>query len=518
MANRSEFKQMRSLMIEKKIPFYVYKSVNTGITICFAETKGPYVSGYFNINHANEMFSDRLPRVLEHLIFTGSEKYPYYGTLDKWRERCRATFSSESSHYYTYYQVTTPTTEEFLYLLPVYLDHIFYPTLTKSAFLTEIHHINGKGEDAGKFYCKQKSVDPTLEFIVMRDTVRAIFKNNDCHLFEMLNDDDMRYFRDYDDKTMKWYHKKFFTPNNLTIFIAGQVKHDTIFKALMPLVQKLISQEPYYGEYDQRINTQIYVIYPCTSTNIVMSFIWQEPSLVNEIYKKLGCYILWSYIVRNGSIQNIFNESRVIENAKVCLCADFHTSVFNLQFIGNEGDMLKRHFSSRILDQLKMTMKWSLLKVLSKFHENGVNMETIRIEIDNINNNVLSSLKNEDSQYLANIVFNYIRFGEDTNALDEMCNILHNLKKLKVEPQSFWINLFEKYFVNQPMITFVKSLEEKEMEKYIQRDEERIKEQIEELGPDGLKQKEMELQEAIREIEKPIPEEVLANMPIPRTF
>lgn len=79
-----------------------------------------------------------------------------------------------------------------------------------------------------------------------------------------------------------------------------------------------------------------------------MSFIWQEPSLVNEIYKKLGCYILWSYIVRNGSIQNIFNESRVIENAKVCLCADFHTSVFNLQFIGNEGDMLKRHFSSRI--------------------------------------------------------------------------------------------------------------------------------------------------------------------------
>lgn len=63
--------------------------------------------------------------------------------------------------------------------------------------------------------------------------------------------DDMRYFRDYDDKTMKWYHKKFFTPNNLTIFIAGQVKHDTIFKALMPLVQKLISQEPYYGEYDQ---------------------------------------------------------------------------------------------------------------------------------------------------------------------------------------------------------------------------------------------------------------------------
>lgn len=55
MENRGEFEQMRSLMIEDTIPFYVYKSVTTGITICFAETEGPLVSGYFNINHGKTL-------------------------------------------------------------------------------------------------------------------------------------------------------------------------------------------------------------------------------------------------------------------------------------------------------------------------------------------------------------------------------------------------------------------------------------------------------------------------------
>lgn len=34
-------------------------------------------------------------------------------------------------------------------LLPVYLDHLLFPTLSDAAFLTEIHHVNADGMDAG---------------------------------------------------------------------------------------------------------------------------------------------------------------------------------------------------------------------------------------------------------------------------------------------------------------------------------------------------------------------------------
>lgn len=39
---------------------------------------------------------------------------------------------------------------------------------------------------------------------------------------------------------VRQYHKDFYRPENLTIFIAGQVKHADVFQALMPLEQKII--------------------------------------------------------------------------------------------------------------------------------------------------------------------------------------------------------------------------------------------------------------------------------------
>jgi Zn-dependent M16 (insulinase) family peptidase len=53
---------------------------------------------------------------------------------------------------HTCYTLTTAGTEGFRRLLPVYMDHILYPTLTDSGFYTEVHHINGEGEDAGYVY------------------------------------------------------------------------------------------------------------------------------------------------------------------------------------------------------------------------------------------------------------------------------------------------------------------------------------------------------------------------------
>lgn len=50
---------------------------------------------------------------------------------------------------HTAYTVTTVGADGFLILLPVYLEHILYPTLTDSGFVTEVHHINGEGENAG---------------------------------------------------------------------------------------------------------------------------------------------------------------------------------------------------------------------------------------------------------------------------------------------------------------------------------------------------------------------------------
>ena len=44
----------------------------------------------------------------------------------------------------------------FLHILPVYLDHILYPNLREEDYLTEVHHINGEGQDAGVVYSEMQ--------------------------------------------------------------------------------------------------------------------------------------------------------------------------------------------------------------------------------------------------------------------------------------------------------------------------------------------------------------------------
>lgn len=50
---------------------------------------------------------------------------------------------------HTCYTLETAGEEGFLNLLPVYIDHILYPTITESAFITEVHHITQEGKNAG---------------------------------------------------------------------------------------------------------------------------------------------------------------------------------------------------------------------------------------------------------------------------------------------------------------------------------------------------------------------------------
>ena len=57
---------------------------------------------------------------------------------------------------HTCYTLMTAGHEGFLSVLPIYLHHILYPTLSDAAYLTEVHHVNGKGDNAGVVYCEMQ--------------------------------------------------------------------------------------------------------------------------------------------------------------------------------------------------------------------------------------------------------------------------------------------------------------------------------------------------------------------------
>ena len=78
--------------------------------------------------------------------------------LDLFANRCLAQGTNawtDTDH--TCYTMTTAGSEGFLNLLPIYLDHVLYPTLTDAGYSTEVHHVNGEGEDAGVVYCEMQA-------------------------------------------------------------------------------------------------------------------------------------------------------------------------------------------------------------------------------------------------------------------------------------------------------------------------------------------------------------------------
>ncbi|CAG8476237.1 27765_t:CDS:2 [Dentiscutata erythropus] len=145
----SNFKVIRTIETKFGISVIKCKSNRTGLSAVLVDVEAPMVSGFFAIpTEATD--DDGCPHTLEHLVFLGSELYPYKGVLDTLANRAFAQGTNawtETDH--TCYTITTAGSEGFLRLLPIYVDHILYPTLTESGHYTEVHHINGNGEDAG---------------------------------------------------------------------------------------------------------------------------------------------------------------------------------------------------------------------------------------------------------------------------------------------------------------------------------------------------------------------------------
>src|SRR5882724_4431388 len=133
------FKKIYSVTGDGDVVANKYQSEETGMQAVIAQVAGPIVNGY--LTFATEAHDDDgIPHTLEHLCFMGSEDYPYKGVLDLVANRCLASGSNAWTDVdHTAYTCSHAGMDGFLQLLPIYLDHVLYPTLTEAAFTTEVH-------------------------------------------------------------------------------------------------------------------------------------------------------------------------------------------------------------------------------------------------------------------------------------------------------------------------------------------------------------------------------------------
>ncbi|XP_078049942.1 uncharacterized protein C05D11.1 [Augochlora pura] len=514
MESKNGFQCVHRLKIDDTVPVYVYKSTNTGVTVCIAEVDGPVVSGYFSF--ATEADNDDgLPHTLEHLIFLGSECYPYRGVLDLWANRCLASGTNASTFVdTTHYTMTTAGSEGFLSLMPVYLDHILYPTLLDSAYVTEVHHIDGKGEDAGVVYCEMQGIEQTAECLVYTELSRAIFPGHCC--YKSVTGGALKNFREStNNEKVRQYHKDFYRPENLTLIIVGQIKHDVVFEALLSIEEKIMlkgSRDSFKKPWQSPVpalleSKDIDVFYPCDDEdNGIINVGWQGPSVVNEIYNVNACDLLLKYLTDTSvsPLQKTFLEITDPYASNVTYFSErYSVSVLCLGF-----ENVPKSKISLVKDQL--------LETLNDVHKNGIDMKRMKTLAHRSILERLSWLERSPHDTVAMIMIKHLLYGKDEDLVRRV-NQIEDLKKLEMEPESFWLDLLKKCFLDTPMV-FVKGIPSLEKQRELtEKEKERVAKQIKELGEEGLRLKQKELEDAIANNNVPVPDELLDSVPIPST-
>lgn len=192
-----------------------------GLSLVYSQADSPIIKCTLCIRTPVDD-NNGLPHILEHLIFFGSKTYPYKGYLDNLACRWLSSGTNALTEWdHTCYEVACASgTGSICNILPVFLDHILFPTLPQSAFYTEVHHLDGKGQDAGVLYNELREREYDKDLLLQENTLRCLFPH--CESF--CAEGKLKNIRDNVNlELVRQYHSTFYHPGNIRIIIVGSI-------------------------------------------------------------------------------------------------------------------------------------------------------------------------------------------------------------------------------------------------------------------------------------------------------
>lgn len=485
------------------IPVKKYVSANTGLKLYVCNINGPVVEGYFSL--ATEAFDDDgLPHTLEHMIFLGSEDYPYSGIMDLLANKVYASGTNAWTDVdNTTYTLSTAEKSGFLQLLPIYLDHIFYPLLNESGYVTEVYHINGDGEDSGVVYSEMQSVENEDESVVTRALHRAMYSDVECgYRYEtggiMKN---LRTSTSY--QKVCDYHKKFYRPDNMAIIVAGQIDDKELIDVLNNFEKKLLTKNPERLKLSERPfskpisplteNIEQTVYFPCDeekTSNGLVQVAWRGPKIAD--LKQVIALDLLLYYLTDSSISPL--HSHFINKMSYCnkisyRIEEFRESFASIDFLNAQLehlDIIKSQLAQLIDDLIEKKIPFDMNRMLN----------IIKMKISDIHD----KLEDSPHETISQLCIGDFLYGnlDNENNFKQKFSQHKIFEALESESESFWLNVADKYLKSHS-VTIIGKPCEKLMRSNGAEDQLRIDERKKNLGKKGLKELRVKVENAINQ-------------------
>ncbi|KAH7883663.1 Metalloenzyme, LuxS/M16 peptidase-like protein [Phlebopus sp. FC_14] len=504
-----------------------WQSRVTGLTVVHLDYEAPLVNGYFVV--ATEIFNDSgCPHTLEHLVFMGSEKYPYKGIIDHLANRGFSNGTNawtDNDHTGKAYTASTAGEQGFLQLLPIYLDHILYPTMTKAAFLTEVHHISPKGEDAGVVYSEMQGRENTSGDLMALRAQRTLYPPGSAYRSE--TGGLMEALRTLSVEQIRGYHNTYYVPHNMSLIVTGRLSSGT--KSLLSVIQERV--EPSIVSHGQNNGPRPGgwkrpFMETASANRLPIKRIVKETVEFPEKDESQGELIL----TYNGPAPTAFLERKALDILSTYLTSS-PVAPLNKEYVEIESPLCSYIYFSEDTRATMVDLPIYIGSIPAEHLENfdeRLNASFRRIAAEGIDMARMSMVINRDERQLRSklesakgdtfsgtVITDFLYGAQDGSDLHSALDEINHYNTLRAWTSAQWTGLLTKYFIDPPYVMIRGKPSSSLAEKLEQDEKARLTAQVERLGPEGLAKAEAELEAAKAKHEQPIPKEVLTSFPVP---
>ncbi|KAK6102595.1 Peptidase M16 inactive domain family protein [Brugia pahangi] len=491
------------------IPLVIYTSNCSKLRVAIAETPGPLVKGL--ISFVTEALDNNgLPHTLEHLIFMGSKKYPYKGVLDLIANRCMASGTNAfTAQDHTAYELTTVGSDGFLKILPIYIDHLLSPTLTDAQFMTEVHHINGKGENAGVVYSEMQEYESEMSNIVSWKRKELFYPEYNPYRVET-GGRLAALRKTCNMEKIRRYHHDFYHISNMFVTVCGSIDHSKLLQILSSIEETSQQRVPHLFNKPFRNTMLVFtesqerqIVCPSEDEKLgTVEIAWIGPSNNYEELRKLE--VLANYL--SDTAASPLQQDFVQLDEQLASSVHFYVreqciSEIVLCFNGvpvNELPNIKRRFFD---------------KTLPETFEKNFDPERMENVITHMMDKELSKMETDCHNVIFDIMCMYQIYGK-FRELTMRLNYVTELRRMLVMKPEDWMRLSHRYLIRK-CVCVMGYPSQAEVTRIATTEKKRIEEQRKKLGKDGLRRCAEKLEKALHETtaQKP-PPELLSEMMI----
>ncbi|XGW14328.1 hypothetical protein V3C99_000558 [Haemonchus contortus] len=493
----SRFWRKSEVLMNGTIAVSLYRSTRSRLVVAIGDVPGPLVKGCISFVTETDC-DDGLPHTLEHLVFMGSKKYPYKGVLDIIANRCLASGTNAwTDQDHTAYTLSTVGSDGFFKVLPVYLNHLLSPMLSASQFATEVHHINGKGEDAGVVYSEMQDHESEMSCIMDRKKKEILYPPNNSYrvdtggrLPSLRTTCNLEKVRDF--------HKKYYHLSNMMVTVSGRVDHERLLKIIEATEEEHLGdvpasfQRPFISLQVKPMaeSSEHRVVCPSDDESrgsVEISWFGHRPT---DFKEKVAFDVLFDYL-SNTPVSPLQKEFVLIEKP-LASQVSFHvaeqtTCLIQLTFSGvptKRLDDVSKKFMEKIVKEHLEDKTWD--------------MERMGFLIGQSVKNELKKMEKNPATQLFGHMIGHQLYDENDDQLKIRMDELELLRRLRSEPASFWSALVKKYFT-KPHVVVVGVPSEKMVDQVAKEEKTRLDEQRKKLGQDGIKQCGEKIEAAVKE-------------------